>query len=686
MTTAAPGPAAKREAAPDFLSARRTVVFVIALGLLLWASQGGASRAVIAGAFALYAVVATVWIRGQHEDALDGNRWFLPWTWTVALGAGAAVLFGAGAVVTFWVEAWPVLEIHAGTALVVGAVLLYLLIGFLLVRWRESSPGIWLIAALIGGGAVAGAFGALRLGQAHIAWSLVPLGVALLALPAGVALLSEEAIERLATEHRRGLPVWALASFLVFAGAACLVAYRLDSPLVLVACAGLAGLVVALASSTLADIAVVLALIAFVGITPRQAEIGEGLRPASTGALVALGDSYMSGEGAATFFTGTDDGGANGCRRSPTAWAAVAGQHDFAGVHFLACSGARTYNVRTEDEDGGPVPHGQYDEGLSEAEKDADPRPEPVTQLAQYEALTRGAAQAPGLVVISIGGNDVGFSTIGQMCVAPGDCATKGDLWLGALHDVRKEIRDTLREVEGAFPEGTPIAVIPYPSPIYEPGPGEERTCDDVALKASERAFISDFVDALNDTIRRAVPRDADMSFVGGMEDALRRNGLQLCDPLNGGRPGVNFIGIRSVNGDPSQRFNPANWLHNSLHPNERGHAAMYGVFREWWATRDGGRADSAPRAVAETCDVYGDLEVQYYPAADESRACRTLGGTWALQRTGPTLALAGSVAGLLAAVAWVGSVCFFAWRRQRWPDLQRSRWSRGSAAAAEDR
>ena len=70
--------------------------------------------------------------------------------------------------------------------------------------------------------------------------------------------------------------------------------------------------------------------------------------------IVALGDSYMSGEGAGTFFRGTDRGRSDACRRAPTAYpvrvaralaARPPARYDGACLTFVACSGARTWNI-----------------------------------------------------------------------------------------------------------------------------------------------------------------------------------------------------------------------------------------------------------------------------------------------------------------------------------------------------
>jgi hypothetical protein len=282
--------------------------------------------------------------------------------------------------------------------------------------------------------------------------------------------------------------------------------------------------------------------------------------------------------------------------------------------------------------------------------------------------------------VLSIGGNDAGFGTIGQMCVAPGNCGTEADLWNGGLEQVEESLRATYREVRKKFGR-TPVAVIPYPDPIYN---GLGSNCELIALSPGERKFIGEFLAGLNNKIR-TVAEEFDFFYVAEMEGALANSGLQLCDPLNEGQPGLNFIGLRSVNGDPSQRFNPSNWTHNSLHPNERGHAALLRVFQDWFETvdpkpgddpaaapdRDESQADADPASdlpdTARKCDVYGHLEADEYSKAD-GNGCRDQGSDWALEQVGAQAGLVGLIGGAAGAAAWVASVALFGWRRARQP------------------
>lgn len=667
-------------------TAWRTGLFLVALGSILWASR--APRVWVAAAFVFYVVTATLWIRGQHEDNQRRRPWQMPLEGLIGLALLTVGLF----VYRFsWVagdaedngERW-----FAAGLLAAGP--LYVLSGFLVTRLRRSQKLVsfawfrtltrgrrimwrsalgWLFVGL----AVAGGFTGLALLGRGPGWTATLL-VLILLLPPGASLLAEN---RIASRNHHA--VTAVAGVVMFAAVTLTAWQEAESDLVLVAFAAVAVLAFAIASSTLVDVAIVLAVIAFVGITPRQ-ERSPTTPDDSAGTLVALGDSYMSGEGASTFYERTDEGGGNGCRRAPTAWAAVAGQQSpFTGLEFLACSGARTYNVRLPDDDPPdespePKPHEQRGEG------DAD---ENDTQLQQYvDRHPEEVDRTPRLVVISIGGNDSGFGTIGLMCVAPGDCSEKASLWYAGLDQVGKNLAQTFREIDDTFPDEVPILVVPYPDPVYGGNEtvrdGRPANCADVALGAGERAFIGEFVRRLDKKIERAAA-DARFHYLGGMVTALADAGLQLCHPLNDGRPGLNFIGLRSVNGDPSQRFNPSNWTHNSLHPNERGHAAMLRVFQQWVDAHLRG-PDPLPRPPAPTgseeiekekvqdpplCDVYADLESRYYsdPVAE---SCIGEGRDWAAQESGRHGALITSGVIIAGWGAWLVSTAFFAWRRTR--------------------
>ena len=253
----------------------------------------------------------------------------------------------------------------------------------------------------------------------------------------------------------------------------------------------------------------------------------------------------------------------------------------FTHVSFLACSGARTINVLPQP--GPPHPCKAHDSG---------PCPqsgESATQVDQIAALTSQLPHyKPNLVILSLGGNDAGFADLGQACVAPGDCSAEQNLFLGNLRLVQSDLLKTYRSIRAVLPD-TPVAVVPYPQPLYD-----THSCGSIALTVKERTFIRQFLTTLDQVIEWDAEQ-AHFYYLGQMENALAGQNLQLCDPRNQGGYGINFVSPESVGGLPDQRFDPVNWLHDSFHPNERGHQAMLDAFSAWLTQHPDPRPPDAP-------------------------------------------------------------------------------------------
>jgi Mg-chelatase subunit ChlD/lysophospholipase L1-like esterase len=120
----------------------------------------------------------------------------------------------------------------------------------------------------------------------------------------------------------------------------------------------------------------------------RREHAGPLLRDAHTVAI--LGDSFSSGEGAGGYTAASSFSG-NGCHRSPRTYLLPMLNLDAA--YNLACSGAVTMDVR--------APNAQ--KGV----------PAQVDQLRSLQA-DRGPVDA---VVLTLGGNDVGFADIARACL-----------------------------------------------------------------------------------------------------------------------------------------------------------------------------------------------------------------------------------------------------------------------------
>jgi lysophospholipase L1-like esterase len=647
---------------------------VIAAGALAFVCRQGTSLFGVGIVFVGYVAAATLWVRGQYQASVDaalqGDESLQPWTFKYRT-SGSVVLVG------FIVAACGIV-LDIGTALIAGVLMSYLGLGYVLMRFRMYASGGARLRVHVGVGVLVGVTVLVVMGLLALedhGWAVFPVAASFLFAPIGLSLLAEPAIRWL-QRPGRGLPVVVAASV----GAAALLldigiaVARVDTRWMAFGFIALALLVLAIVSSTQADIAVVIAAVTLMGVTSMSDDKREALKPQAgqTRVLVALGDSYLSGEGADIYYTEEADDKQgrheNHCNRAPTAWAAMAGQTKrlFDSVAFVACSGARTYNVQHEmppPADGAPSAKAQYNE--------------PGTQLDQVDALKKGLKEDlnPSLVVVSLGGNDAGFSTIGMMCLAPGNCSDKRDLWETNLARVGNALNATYSEIRREFPK-SPVLVTAYPAPIYTID-GEPVSCDQVALSTKDMSFISDFVTKLNDTVERAATSEK-FYFLSDMEQALASAHLQLCDPLNDKRPGINFIGLRSVSGIAEQRFNPQNWYHNSLHPNERGHAAMLQVFEQWRAehpdpytdapavTAGGatGTSGGSNRTPEPPCDLVEDSQSTTVRCVDE-------GAAWAKGQLSDTILWHGW--GLQVAVAtlaaWLLAVALFGWWKPWWPD-----------------
>jgi hypothetical protein len=650
----------------------RTIVFLASLAALIRGARGGTPQTVLLLLLGSYVVVSTIWVRSQYAASLGGFRpgRLQPRSILTAALTVLGVVLG----LTAWFA-------HIPGLLMTGAILTYLGGGTLIMIWRElqyrrdTRPTV--ACVLLALGIIVLCLGSAFLGHWNTRVCLALLGLSVLVLiPIGLQPVSEWAITRVTNrlgpatappsatagppgeggpgpQTKPRSPVTlaiGLGGLLVFALATVFAALYASSTLLAAVFVVIGLLVVAVVSWTWADIAAVFVVIAVLGVTPYQPSLPDAFSPGGGhNVLVALGDSYMSGEGAAVYYKGTDEGGGDQCHRSPTAWAAIAGQQPpFDRMAFLACSGARSYNVYLS---GSHSPEAQ--------------RGEKVTQLVAYQNLQDAQPFKPRLVVLSLGGNDAGFSAIGEMCIAPGDCSTQSHLWTDSLSEVRTAMEHTYDQVGALFPN-VPVLVVGYPDPIAD-GDGP---CGQMTLTPAERRSIKKFVGDLDTTIAQAAA-NRHFYYLSGARTALADAHLQLCDPRNDGQPGLNFIGFRSVRGDPEHRFNPQNWIHNSLHPNDRGHGAILQVFERWIADNPNpaARAGDSPVPGASPQDAaHSAIPSPPCDLSDTSpHTCALDAQTWALRQLGGALWPWGLlVTALAVAGAWTAGVTLFGWRRSK--------------------
>ena len=438
----------------------------------------------------------------------------------------------------------------------------------------RARPGRMAVHSLLLGLCAVAVVGGLRLALDRPVAGLFLAAVGLLAGPIGLSLLSHDVLERGLV---RPLPFAiagtvavgvAVAAWLPAAGMPVFFSSRLALVLVV--------LVLAVAANTQADVILVVVAIGLIwtGI-PRAVDADDRLltSPVTTNTvgsndtvLVALGDSYMSGEGASFFYKGTNDPGTNECRRAATAYArevlddvAADGYGDR--LAFYACSGATGSDIVDRAQHPGEPPGGA------------------MSQSKQLEALLDIDAVVP-LILVSIGGNDAGFSDIGTECLAPGNCVVRGQRWLDDLQRVAQRVDEAYNSIRSVAGNDVPVLAVPYPVPI------NPARCGYSLLEPLEHRFLDGFVRELNKVVRKAAAEHGFL-YLGAMEEVMADAGLRICDgDSKPGQLGVNFVALSDTEGLIDQLANPMNWIHNSLHPNERGHDQMTQVLASWMEAR----------------------------------------------------------------------------------------------------
>jgi alpha-tubulin suppressor-like RCC1 family protein/lysophospholipase L1-like esterase len=279
--------------------------------------------------------------------------------------------------------------------------------------------------------------------------------------------------------------------------------------------------------------------------------------------VAILGDSYISGEGASDSTDPYDpatDSLANGCHRTTSSWAwrtamSLGATPD--NVLFAACSGAVTGHILTTAQAPGSPP-GVYG---------GNPQLQYLKEFQQKDPVD--------LVLVSIGGNDVGFAGTVAKCALLADCWFTD--WLRddqpglspKREQLEKRLVQTYLTVAAAAPTAQVWAV------DYIDGIDRHRTsCAGLeGISGREAGRLEDwFLAPLNRTIATAATqaeiRVLSMAPVGG-------NGHEICsgqDYVNGIRPGFGWNACSFT----AERCVVAS---ESFHPNAKGHQAMADQF-----------------------------------------------------------------------------------------------------------
>jgi hypothetical protein len=306
--------------------------------------------------------------------------------------------------------------------------------------------------------------------------------------------------------------------------------------------------------------------------------------------VVALGDSYASGEGNRVFERYSDNNTGNdyrnACRRSTNAWARQVGipgspasnytletqrdpNMDF---QFKACSGARTYNV---------VPFGVSTATGEQEERESG---QPNRMGPQFHWVTQIDAgfldENTTLVTIAIGGNDARWTAILGKCVFSTTCMENGDkfpvypsFWdteTAASTYMRNymspAITTTLQHIRAKAPNAT-IILMGYPRPFN----GEKRYPCATGLTVDQMAMADRLADTLATTMSDTVAATHDPRiYFADPRERFRENGACTEQEYINGL----ILGPQSEGDNQG----PLDLSMNSFHPNEFGQIAYTDV------------------------------------------------------------------------------------------------------------
>lgn len=287
---------------------------------------------------------------------------------------------------------------------------------------------------------------------------------------------------------------------------------------------------------------------------------------------MAVGDSYISGEGAYSYRDGTNTE-RNRCHQSLVSYPYLlaADQSSFASV---ACSGAKIHNFQ------GPLKNNQnahqvYGENPTELELAEVMENRLPGYVLQQEFIIKDNPEA---ITISLGGNDIGFGTILEKCIHPlknvGENIESGYTCFQSYED-RLEIVNTINskfvQLRSLYEDlrtmgtgGRRVYVVGYPQIAKVGG-----DCGlNVQMNAAEIVFARDLIAHLNSVIKRA----ADEAGVQYIDTEHAFDGHRLCE-ASGSQTAVNgFTLDRKPEGGHD--------MSASFHPNQLGHELLANAIR----------------------------------------------------------------------------------------------------------
>jgi hypothetical protein len=312
---------------------------------------------------------------------------------------------------------------------------------------------------------------------------------------------------------------------------------------------------------------------------------------ASTKQYLALGDSYISGEGALSYREGTDTA-INQCHQSLVSYPYLLGiqQTSFASV---ACSGAKIHNVVTPTPKGNNIHQvkGDPNDGTLALVKQSHA----PGYLLQFDFV---AYDNPEAVTVSIGGNDIGFGNILEKCVHPTKYLQDNIETASTCYDTYEDraevvqlinsqftrLRDLYASLRKSSAGVRRVYVIGYPQVAKVGG-----DCGlNVLMNAEEVKFAHDLTEYLDSVIKRA----ADEAGVQYVDTQHAFDGYRLCEAPSG-QAAVNGFTISET---PTGQHS----FSASYHPNQRGHQLLADAIR----VQTENLSKAMPDPVAQTNEI----------------------------------------------------------------------------------
>ncbi len=261
--------------------------------------------------------------------------------------------------------------------------------------------------------------------------------------------------------------------------------------------------------------------------------------------IVAVGDSFISGEGAKTYLAGTNNPG-NSCHRANTGYPYLVATARQARLVNASCSGAV---IRDFEEPQYPDSPDTTYGGLPQMEALAAPR------------ITPDGPVEPGsidVVLLSISGNDAGFGEVVRTCLNT-NCLRYEPEWMARLETLQPQLAAFYPKIKDAA-QGARVLVVPYPDPLVV---GD---CVRGLSTAEAEFLINRFLPRLNLLITFAAEQ-AGLEVVDS-QDAFA--GARNCEP------GVTADGATMNTIDLGRAGNgPGDVVRGSFHPRELGHRLL---------------------------------------------------------------------------------------------------------------